>query len=83
MYWTVKLCANRLDGRHCLSRHTMVQNIVYCGRDSAVGIATRNGLNGSGIEIPWGPEFPYPSRPAPRPSQGPVPVPIRGHLRRG
>ena len=61
----------RVDARHCLICHTMFQNIVRCGRDSAVGTATRNGLIGSGIEIPWGPEFPYPARPSARPSQLP------------
>jgi hypothetical protein len=61
----------RVDARHCLIRHTVFQNVVYCGRNSAVGIATRKGLIGSGIEIPWGPEFPYPARPAPRATQLP------------
>jgi hypothetical protein len=34
------------------------------GRDSAVGIATRSGLDGPGIESQWGRAFPHPSRPA-------------------
>jgi hypothetical protein len=33
-------------------------------RDSAVGIATRYGLDGPGIESRWGRDFPHPSRPA-------------------
>jgi hypothetical protein len=33
-------------------------------RDSSVGIATRYGLDGPGIESRWGRDFPHPSRPA-------------------
>jgi hypothetical protein len=33
------------------------------GRDSAVGIATRYGLDRPGIESRWGRDFPHPSRP--------------------
>ena len=43
------------------------------GRDSSVGIATRYGLDGPGIEFRWGGEiFPHPSRPALGPTQPPV-----------
>ena len=42
------------------------------GRDSAVGIATRYGLDGPGIESRWGRDFPQPSRPALGPTQPPV-----------
>ena len=41
-------------------------------RDDAVGIATRYGLEGPGIESRWGRDFPHLSRPAPRPTQPPV-----------
>jgi hypothetical protein len=34
------------------------------GRDSSVGIATRYGMDGPGIEFRWGRGFPHPSRPA-------------------
>ena len=34
------------------------------GRKSPVGIATRYGLDGPGIEFQWGRDFPHPSRPA-------------------
>ena len=34
------------------------------GRDSSVGIATRYGLDGPGIESRWRRDFPHPSRPA-------------------
>jgi hypothetical protein len=37
--------------------------------DSAVGIATRYGLDGQGIESRWGSVFPHPSRPAVGPTQ--------------
>jgi hypothetical protein len=42
------------------------------GRDSSVGIATRYGLDGLGIESRWGRDFPQPSRPALGPTQPPV-----------
>jgi hypothetical protein len=47
----------------------------YCtdqGRDSVVGMATRYGLDGPGIESQWGRDFPHPSRPALGPTQPPV-----------
>ena len=42
------------------------------GRDSSVGIATRYGLDGPGIESQWGQDFPHPSRPAMAPTQPPI-----------
>jgi len=42
------------------------------GRDSSVGIATRYGLDGPGIESQWGREFPHPSRPAVGPTKPPT-----------
>jgi hypothetical protein len=42
------------------------------GRDSSVGIATRCGLDGPGIESRWGRDFPHPSRPALGPTQPPT-----------
>ena len=42
------------------------------GRDSAVAIATRYGLDGPWIESWWGQDFPHPSRPALGPTQPPV-----------
>ena len=41
-------------------------------RDSSVGIATRYGLDGPGIESRWGRDFPHRSRPALGPTQPPV-----------
>jgi hypothetical protein len=42
------------------------------GGDNSVGIATRYGLQGPGIEFRWGRDFPHPSRPARRPNQPPI-----------
>jgi hypothetical protein len=42
------------------------------GRDSVVGIATRYGLDGPGIEPRWRRDFPHPCRPALGPTQPPV-----------
>jgi len=40
--------------------------------DLLVGIATRYGLDGPGIETRWGRDFSYPSRPALGPTQPPI-----------
>jgi hypothetical protein len=42
------------------------------GRLSTVGIATRYGLDGPGIESRWGRDFPHPSRPALGTTQPPI-----------
>ena len=42
------------------------------GVDSSVGIATRYGLDGPGIESRWERDFPHPSRPAMGPTQPPI-----------
>jgi len=44
----------------------------YWSRDSVVGIATRYGLDGPGVESRWGRDFPHLSRPALRPTQPPI-----------
>ena len=44
-------------------------------RDSSVGIATRYGLDGGGIESQWGRDFPHPSKPA----LGPILPPVQGY----
>ena len=46
--------------------------IVCKSRDSSVGVATRYGLDGPGIEFRWGRNFPHPCRPALEPTQSPV-----------
>jgi hypothetical protein len=42
------------------------------GPDNSVGIATDYGLDGLGIESPWGRDFPHLSRPALGPKQPPL-----------
>jgi hypothetical protein len=42
---------------------------ILVGRDSAVGIATRYGLEGPGIECRWWWDFPHLSRPSQEPTQ--------------
>jgi len=49
--------------------HFNVQDVFY---SLAVGIATRYGLDGPGIESRCGRDFPHPSRPALRPTQPPI-----------
>jgi hypothetical protein len=53
---------------------TFLKNWCYTckGRDSVVGIATRYGLDGPGIESRWGRDFSQPSRPALGPTQPPI-----------
>jgi hypothetical protein len=41
-------------------------------QDSSVGIATRYGLDGPGIESQWGRDFPHLSRLTLRPTQPPI-----------
>ena len=54
-------------GKTMISYYTLTY-----GRDSSVGIATRFGLDGLGIEFRWGRAFPHPSRPALGPTQPPI-----------
>jgi len=56
------------------------------GRGSSVGIATRYGLDGAGIESRWGRDFPHPSKLAMGPTQPPIqwlPGLSRGYSGRG
>ena len=46
--------------------------LLFVGRDSSVGIATRHGLDGPGIEPRWGRDFSHPSRMALGPTQSPI-----------
>ena len=48
---------------------------VYCvivSRDCSVGIETRYGLHGPGIESPWRRDFPHPSKTPLGPTQPPI-----------
>ena len=61
-------------------------DFVTPGRDSSVGIATRYGLDGPGIESQWGRDFLQPSRPdlgLTQPSIQWVPGLSRGYSDRG
>ena len=46
--------------------------LLILGRDSSVGIATRYGLDGPGIESRWRRDFPHPSIPTLGPTQPPI-----------
>jgi hypothetical protein len=53
--------------------HTFkLSTVSTVGRDSSVGIATRYGLDGLGIESQWGRDFQHPSRLALVSTQPPV-----------
>jgi hypothetical protein len=56
------------------SEHTTFQHAMpwTVDRDSSVGIATRHGPDGPGIESHWGRDFPHPSGPALGPTQPPI-----------
>jgi hypothetical protein len=51
-------------------------------RDSSVGVATRYGMDGPGIESQCDRDFPHPFRPAFWPTQSPVQW-VPGHFTRG
>jgi hypothetical protein len=53
-------------------KEILVSMTKSVGRDSVVGIATRYGLDGPGIESRWGRDFPHPSRPTLGPTQPPI-----------
>ena len=46
--------------------------VIMSGRDSSVGIATRYGLDGPGIESRWGRDFSAPVQTGLRPTQPPI-----------
>ena len=64
----------RQRGRWDIWQPKELRNVykISTGRDSAIGIATRYGLDGPGIESRWGRGFPHPSRPPLGPTQPPV-----------
>jgi len=63
---------------NCCALHLLYQLMSvsapthFVGRDSSVGIATRYGLDGLGIEYRWGANFPRPSRPTLEHTQPPI-----------
>jgi hypothetical protein len=58
----------------------MISYKRYRSRGGSVGIATRYGLEGPGIESRWWRDFPHLSRPALKPTQPPVQW-VPGHSR--
>ena len=52
------------DGKSLRKDYKHEHRVVMVGRDRSVGIATRYGLRGTGIESLWEQDFPQPSRPA-------------------
>ena len=72
-YTTGKIIAYKLGspGSILLLKIQVVLDDVG-GLDSAVGIATRYELDGSGIESPWRRDLPHSSRPARGPSHPPI-----------
>jgi hypothetical protein len=63
----------RLPSRYgCFIHGKIMQFFRYGGRDDSVGIATRWGLDGPGIESRWGRGFPHPSRQALWPTKHPI-----------
>jgi hypothetical protein len=55
-------------------RYTSLMSLTQenVGRDSAVGIATRYGMEGTGIKSRWGRDFPHLFRPTLGPTQPPL-----------
>ena len=66
---TFRFVAQHLN--HCTTAVPLYM-YIYGSLDSSVGIATRFGLDGPGIESRWGRDFPHLSRPALRPTQPPI-----------
>ena len=64
--------ADKPSQSHPVSRQSYMCWPGTVGRDSLVGITTRYGLYGPGIESRYRRDFPHPSRPAPGPNQPPV-----------
>ena len=56
-----------------ISSHTFrLESYTEIGRDISIGIVTRYGLDGPGIESMWRRDFPHPSRPALVPTHPPT-----------
>ena len=57
---------------HFHGNQIQIYNTSERDRNSSVGIVTRYGLDDTGIESPWGRDFPCLSTTAPRPTQPPI-----------
>jgi hypothetical protein len=54
------LCTIFRELMYCVAKVINYYNYIKeCSRDSAVGIATRYGLDGPGIQSRWGRDFPH------------------------
>ena len=87
MYDRVKQCCKGQHYKQGLSGHIsyipsnmqyliemeiLYNNMFLGGQDSSVGIATRYGLDGSGIESRWEAGFSTPIQTSPGPTQPPI-----------
>ena len=61
--WTERTSGSCLETFLIDASDYRVVSASYLGRDSSVGIASRHGMDGSGIESRWRRDFPHPSRP--------------------
>jgi len=68
-YWPLISVISGARTRTCVF---VLHKRTSVGRDSSVGVATRYGLSGPGIESRWGRDFPQPSRPTLGPTQPPI-----------
>ena len=67
------ICSQQFESLVYSTLNILAPSFYICGgRDSSVGIATRYGLDGPGIESRWWKDLPHPSRPALEPTQPPV-----------
>jgi hypothetical protein len=71
-FWHRTILYNMADGHVANYIYIYTHTHTHRDRDSAVGIATRYGLEGLGIESRWGRDFLHPSRPALGPTQPPI-----------
>jgi hypothetical protein len=69
--WTLDLANNKCQKLHFKFSFTLFWYLIV-GRDSSVGIATRYGLDGPGIESRWRRDFPHQFWPALGPTQRPI-----------
>jgi hypothetical protein len=58
-----------MKGHNLRRQNLCISSLKRVSRDSSVGIATRYGLDGPGIESQWVRDFPHPSRPTLGPNQ--------------
>jgi hypothetical protein len=75
------LCTTFVRGISLCKKNSVIIYHVNVGRDSSVGIATRYGLVGQGIQCRWRRDFPHLSRPVLGSTQLPIQW-VPGHSRR-